>query len=98
MGIYYNSIYGIRIYNFTDNDFANTLYEVIHNETMTYAQMREAYLFYTGLHDKNVSFQIYTECVSTLGGVGGGFYGNNRGNYMNWLPISLETFIKKFDV
>ena len=66
MGIYNNgNIFGIRIYNFND-EISNTLFEEKYYEIMTHEQMREAYLFYTALNDKNnISFKIYTECSST---------------------------------
>jgi len=68
MGIYSNgSIFGIQIYNFNDDDISNILYEEKYDEEMSYHQMREAYLFYNNLNDKNnIFFKIYTECSSTL--------------------------------
>jgi hypothetical protein len=37
MGIYNNgSIFGIRIYNFNDDDIANILFEEKHDEIMSY--------------------------------------------------------------
>jgi hypothetical protein len=91
MGIYDSgSIFGIRIYNFNDDDFANTLFEQKHNERMTHQQMNEAYLFYTGLNDKNeVRFQYYTECCSTMDI-------HNTEKYRAWYPISLNLFLEKF--
>jgi len=67
MGIYDSgNIFGIRIYNFNDDDFANTLYEQKYNVTMSYTEKKEAYLFYTNLSNKNnIFFKIYTECTST---------------------------------
>jgi len=48
MGIYVTgTVFGIRIYNFNDDDFANILFEEKYHEIMSHAQMREAYLFYT---------------------------------------------------
>jgi hypothetical protein len=57
MGIYSNgSIFGIQIYNFKD-DVSHVLFEEKYDEIMSYNQMREAYLFYTNLHDKkHISF------------------------------------------
>ena len=76
MGIYSNgSIFGISIYNFNDDDVSNILFEEKYDEIMSHEQMREAYLFYTILYDKNnISFKIYTECTSTLS--------YNRDNFM----------------
>ena len=40
MGIYnHGSIFGIRIYNFNDDDFANILFEEKYDEIMSYGQM-----------------------------------------------------------
>ena len=92
MGIYSNgSIFGIQIYNFNDDDLSNILFEEKYDEIMSFHQMREAYLFYTNLNDKNnISFKIYTECSSTLDK-----YNNN---FMKWYPLSLDTFLEKFGV
>ena len=93
MGIYSNgSIFGIQIYNFNDNDFSNILFEEKYDEVMSYHQMREAYLFYTNLNDKNeIHFKIYTECSSTLNPY-------NKEIFMEWYPMSLDTFLEKFGV
>jgi hypothetical protein len=91
MGIYSNgSIFGIQIYNFNDDDdICNILFEEKYDEVMSYIQMREAYLFYTNLNDKNnIFFKIYTECSSTLN--------YNRDNFMMWQPLPLDTFLEKF--
>jgi hypothetical protein len=58
MGIYSNgSIFGIQIYNFNeDDDVSNILFEEKYDEVMSYHQMREAYLFYNSLADKNKIF------------------------------------------
>ena len=92
MGIYNNGIiFGIQIYNFNDDDISNILYEEIYHEIMSYIQMREAYLFYNNLNDKNkIFFKIYTECTSTLS--------YNRDNFMMWQPLPLYTFLEKFGV
>ena len=89
MGIYSNgSIFGIQIYNFNDDDISNILFEEKFDEEMSYIQMREAYLFYNNLNDKNnIFFKIYTECSSTLS--------YNRDNFMGWQPLSLDTFLEK---
>jgi hypothetical protein len=91
MGIYSSGrIFGIRIYNFNDQEFSNTLYEEKYDEIMSHEQMREAYLFYNQLNDKNGIFlKIYTECSSTLN-----CYNNE--NFMMWYPISLNVFLEKF--
>ena len=85
MGIYVSgTVFGIKIYNFNDNDFSNILFEEKYNEIMSIEQMREAYLFYTELNNKNeIHFQYYTECSSTYG----------EGTYFNWSPMSLEIFL-----
>ena len=54
MGIYDNgSIFGIRIYNFNDDDFANILFEKTYNEIMSDEEKKKAYLFYNELNNKN---------------------------------------------
>jgi hypothetical protein len=92
MGIYSNnSIFGIQIYNFNDDDISNILFEEKYDKVMSINQMREAYLFYTSLNDKNkICFKIYTECSSTLS--------YNRENFMIWQPFALDTFLEKFGV
>lgn len=89
MGIYENgSIFGIRIYNFNDDDFANTLFEEKYDEIMSHEQMREAYLFYTELNNKNgIFFKYYTEC-STY----------HEEIFFKWLPISLNLFLEKIGI
>ena len=92
MGIYTSGkIFGIKIYTFDDDDNSYTLFERKYNVLMNIEQMKEAYLFYTELHDKNnVRFKIYTEISST--------YDKNNENYMDWHPISLSVFLEKFSV
>jgi hypothetical protein len=92
MGIYGNgSIFGIRIYNFNDSDFANILFEKTYNEIMSDEEKKKVYLFYTELSNKNeICFQYYTECSSTLS------YGMD--NLMMWKPLPLDTFLEKFGV
>ncbi len=92
MGIYSSDdIFGIRIYNFDDDENSNILYEQKYDLPMSNDQAREAYLFYNQLNDKNnISFQIYTECSSTLD--------INKKNFMMWYPISLNVFLKKFSI
>jgi hypothetical protein len=93
MGIYYSGrIFGIRIYNFNDDEFSNTLFEKKYDEVMSHEQMREAYLFYNELNDKNnLFFKVYLECSSTLDLI------HNK-KYMNWCSISLNTFLENFNV
>ena len=93
MGIYSNGkIFGLRIYDFNDDDFSNTLFEEKYYEIMSHEQMREAYLFYNKMNFKNnIRFQIYTECSSTLDPY-------NKENFMDWYPISLNKFLEHFDV
>jgi uncharacterized protein (DUF2344 family) len=90
MGIYSSGkIFGLRIHNFND-EFSNTLFEEKYDEIMSNEQMREAYLFYNQIIDKNnMRFQIYTECSSTLEPY-------NKENFMVWYPISLNNFLEKF--
>lgn len=90
MGIYTSeNIFGIRIYNFI-NDISNILYEEIYDDIISHHQMKEAYLYYTQINDKNnINFQIYTECNDTY---------NNKVSYMKWYPLSADTFLDKFNV
>ena len=90
MGIYSNgSIFGIQIYNFNEDDVSNILFEEKYDEVMSYHQMREAYIFYSILYDKNnIHFKIYTECSTTYG----------EGTYFNWSPMSLNLFLEKFGI
>ena len=96
MGVYSNdSIFGIQIYNFNENDISNILFEKKYDEVMNYNQMKEAFLFYNNLNDKNdkndkIFFKIFTECISTLS--------YNKDNFMMWYPLSLDTFLEKFGI
>ena len=92
MGIYTSGkIFGVKIYNFNDDDDSYTLFERKYDLIMNNEQMKESFLFYTELHDKNnVRFRIYTEFSST--------YDKNNENYMEWHPISLSIFLEKFSV
>jgi len=91
MGIYSSGrIFGLRIYNFNEDEYSNTLFEEKYDEIMSHEQMREAYLFYNKLQDKNeIFFKIYTELSSTLDKY-------NREPFMEWHPISLNMFLEKF--
>ena len=65
MGIYSNgSIFGIQMYNFNDDDISNIFFEEKYNEVMSYIQMREAYLFYNNLNDKNFFFKFIQNVVA----------------------------------
>ena len=90
MGLYDNgNIFGIRIYNFKDNDFADILFEQTYTEIMSDEEKKKAYLFYNELNNKNeLRFQYYTECTSTYG----------KGIYLDWYPLSLNLFLEKFGV
>jgi len=53
--------------------------------------MREVYLFYTELNNKNeIHFKIFTESSSTLN--------YNRDKFMMWCPLSLDIFLEKIGV
>jgi hypothetical protein len=91
MGIYTNgSIYGITIYNFLEgDDTSNILFEQKYDEIMSHQQMREAYLFYSTLSDKNgILFKIYTKCCSTHDIV--------DSEFMMWYPLTLNAFLENF--
>jgi hypothetical protein len=90
MGIYNNgTIFGIRIYNFNDDECSNILFEEKYIEVMSHEQMKEAYLFYTELNNKDgIHFQYYTECFSTYG----------EGTFLMWHPLSLNMFLEKFSI
>ena len=89
MGIYSNgSIFGIRIYNFNDDDFINILLEKTYNEIMSEKEKENTYLFYRELNNKNeIHFQYYTECSSTY----------DKGLFFMWHPISLNLFLENFN-
>jgi hypothetical protein len=84
-----DNIFGIMIYTFND-DNVKLLYRKENEEKMSKEEMREAYLFYTKLNDKNdVQIKIYTEISSTLNLV-------NDKNFMMWQPIQLSQFLQIF--
>jgi len=91
MGIYSKgSIFGLKMYNFNNDDISQTLFETKYDEIMSHQQMSEAYLFYHTLNNKNgIFFKIYTECNSTLDI-------HNKEIYMDWLPITLNQFLENF--
>ena len=93
MGIYSNgSIFGISIYTLNEDDYnINTLFEEKYDEIISHEQIREAYLFYTELNDKNnLLFKVYTECTNTLD--------IEKQNFMIWQKIALNQFLEKFDI
>ena len=92
MGIYTSGkIFGVKIYTFDDDDISYTLFERKYDVIMNNEQMKEEYLFYTELHDKNnLRFKIYTEFSST--------YDKDNENYMDWYRILLSIFLEKFNV
>ena len=93
MGIYRSgNIFGVRIYNFNNDDSINILFEEKYDEIFNNEKMREIYEFYNKLCNKNeILFGIYTECTSTLDPY-------NRKNFMNWFPISLNIFLEMFEI
>ena len=90
MGIYNNgNIFGIRIYNFKDNDFADILFEQTYTEIMSDEEKKKEYLFYNELNNKNeIYFQYYIECSNTY----------SKDVFKMWYPISLNLFLEEFDV
>ena len=93
MGIYSNGdIFGIRIYNFNDEEIRNILYEEKYQQIMSHEQMKKAYSFFNQLNDKkNIFFQFYTECSSTLDKC-------NTENFYYWYPMTLSEFTEKFGI
>jgi hypothetical protein len=93
MGVYNNGkIYGIRIYNFNDDDLINILFEEKYDEIMSHEQMKQAYLFYNELNDKNdIHFNFLTECISTCDIL-------DKENFMMWYPMSLNQFLENCNV
>lgn len=95
MGIYQSDdIYGIKIYNFnSDNIYVcNILYEKISDSILSAEIMKEAREFYDGLNDTDKGdalFQVYTKCTMTIN--------STISTTMMWFPISLETFLLKFN-
>ena len=93
MGIYDNgNIFGIKMYHFNDDDFANIVFEKTYNEIMSDEEKKKAYLFYTNLNNKkDLFFKIYTDCSTT-------YDINNKEKLMRWYPMSLDLFLEKFGV
>jgi hypothetical protein len=92
MGIYSNgTIFGIIIFNFTNDNFSNVLFEKKYDKMMTATQKEQAYIFYTSLDtDGAYYFQICTECTSTYD------ISNTPKIQMAWYPLSLDAFLSKF--
>jgi hypothetical protein len=90
MGIYENgTIFGIKIYNFDNDELSNILFEKKYDIIMSDTQKKEAYLFYNELDNKTeIRFQVYTECSSTY----------DTGSFLSWYPLSLNLFLEKFDI
>jgi hypothetical protein len=94
MGIYTSGkIFGIKIYNVNlDDDVIHILFEEKYDDIMSGEQIREAFLFYIELNDKNnIFFKIYTECITT-------FDKHNKSIFMDWCPMSLNTFLENFSI
>jgi len=92
MGVYSNqTILGVQIYKFGDDDTSDVLFEETYNEPMSYQQLRETYLLYTTLKEMDLRFKVYVECTSTLN-----YYG--RETFMEWMPITLNNFLQTFNV
>jgi len=91
MGIYTTGkIFGVKIHTFNDHDISYTLFEQKYDVIMSVEQMKEAYLFYTELQDKNnIRFKFYTELINTDN--------KENENYMGWHPLSLGLFLEIFD-
>jgi hypothetical protein len=90
MGIYCTgAIFGIKIYNFNDDDFATVLFEKMYTDIMSDEEKKKTYLFYTNVKNKNgICFQYYTKCSSTYG----------KGSVLAWYPMTLNLFLEKFGV
>jgi len=90
MGIYDSGrIFGIKMYNFNDDDYDNILFEEIYIDFMNNKEKKKAYLFYNELNNKKeIRFQYYTECSSSYG----------EGTFFTWYPMSLNVFLEKFNV
>lgn len=93
MGIYSNgTVYGIRIYRFNDDGEYYTLFDKRFDDIMSDDQKKEAYLYYCGLENKAVLFQIYTECCSTYD------MQHNQNSFMKWMHIQLDMFVENFGI
>ena len=82
-------VFGIMIYTLND-DKVKLLYRKENETRMSREEMKEAYLFYTNLNDKNdVQIKMYTEFSHSLNMV-------NDKNFMMWQPIQLSQFLQIF--
>ena len=90
MGIYTDlSIFGIRIYNISYDDDIYNLFQRKYDVIMSNEKIKEAYLFYEELYDKqDIFFQIYTETSSTY----------DEGVFMMWYSITTNDFLEKFGI
>ena len=90
MGIYTDlSIFGIRIYNISYDDDIYNLFQRKYDVIMSNEKIKEAYLFYEELYDKqDIFFQIYTETSSTY----------DEGVFMMWSSITTNDFLEKFGI
>jgi len=77
------------MYIMDDNDNITTLLEIKQDTLMNDEQIKEVYLFYEKSQNKqDISFQIFTECSSTL---------YEKGVFMMWYKIDTSDFIRLFD-
>jgi hypothetical protein len=90
MGIYTDlSIFGIRIYNISYDDDIYNLFQRKYDVIMSNEKIKEAYLFYEELYDKqDIFLQIYTETSSTY----------DEGVFMMWYSITTNDFLEKFGI
>ena len=91
MGIYYSeSIFGIKMYYFDDDVYHHILFEKKYNEIMSDEEKKKAYKFYTEIinNANYIHFQYYTECTTTYG----------EATFLSWAPMSLDTFLEKFNI
>ena len=90
MGIYDSGIiFGIKIYNFNDDDFSNILFEKKYNQIMCDEEKKKVYFLYSEFSNKNdLRFKYYTVCSST--------YGND--SFLSWYPMSLNLFLQNFAI
>lgn len=84
--IYYTqpNIYGVKLYN--NNQI---LFELKYNSIMCDEMKKESYIFYEKLNENlknDIKFKIYKKCKAI----------DNDDNFMVWLNISLNYFIKDF--
>ena len=82
-------IFGIKINRISpDFEKLQKLLEIKYDVIMNKEQIKETYLFYDALINKeDIYFQIYTECSSTYG----------EGVFMTWYPVGLTFFLENFN-